>query len=89
MAQFKHNASRVGVADALAPLAARRATDVLLLTMARLASISKLISVLNMRSHAARSGRRNDWTLILALASTALTIASAISLVYFHYLDRP
>ena len=28
-------------------------------------------------------------TLLLALACTALTIAAAASLVYFHYLDRP
>ncbi|MCC8978371.1 hypothetical protein [Bradyrhizobium acaciae] len=57
--------------------------------MARLASISRLASVLILRQRAARSGRRTDWILMLALAGTALTIASAASLVYFHYLDRP
>jgi hypothetical protein len=77
------------VADTLALLAARRAADELLLTMARLASISRLVSILLLRPRAVRSGRRIDRTLVLALACTALTIASAVSLVYFHYLDRP
>ncbi len=57
--------------------------------MARLASISRLLSVLLVRPHVARAGRRIDWTLVLALACTTLTIASAVSLAYFHYLDRP
>ncbi|TKV78274.1 hypothetical protein FDV58_27450 [Bradyrhizobium elkanii] len=60
----------------------------LLLTMARLGSISRLVSVLLIRSRTPRL-RRTDWTLVLALACTALTIASAASLIYFHYLDRP
>jgi hypothetical protein len=62
---------------------------VLLLTVARLASIGRLASVLLLRQRAAQSGRRTNWTLLLALACTALTIAAAASLVYFHYLDRP
>ncbi|WP_168200234.1 MULTISPECIES: hypothetical protein [Bradyrhizobium] len=57
--------------------------------MARLSSIGRLVSVLLLRPHVARAGRRIDWTLVLALACTTLTIASAVSLAYFHYLDRP
>ena len=58
--------------------------------MPRLAAINRLVAVLLLlRSRASPSQRRPDWTLILALASTALTVASAVSLAYFHYLDGP
>ncbi|UGY00901.1 hypothetical protein [Bradyrhizobium quebecense] len=58
--------------------------------MPRLAAINRLVTVLLLlRSRASPSQRRPDWTLILALASTALTVVSAVSLVYFHYLDGP
>ncbi|QOZ33703.1 hypothetical protein [Bradyrhizobium sp. CCBAU 53421] len=60
----------------------------LLLTMARFGAINRLVSVLLLRSRVPQP-RRTDWTLVLALACTALTIASAISLLYFHYLDLP
>jgi hypothetical protein len=61
---------------------------VLLLTMARFGVINRLVSVLLLWSRTPRL-RQTDWTLVLALACTALTIASAASLLYFHYLDRP
>jgi hypothetical protein len=57
--------------------------------MPRLAAINRLVAVLLLRSRASPSQWRPDWTLILALASTALTVVSAVSLVYFHYLDGP
>ena len=56
--------------------------------MARFGSINRLVSALLLSSRVSRS-RWIDWTLVLALACTALTVASAVSLVYFHYLDRP
>ncbi|PDT75843.1 hypothetical protein [Bradyrhizobium sp. C9] len=60
----------------------------LLLTMARFGAVNRLVSVLLLRSRVPQ-WRRPDWTLVLALASTAMTIAAGVSLVYFHYLDRP
>jgi hypothetical protein len=61
---------------------------VLLLTTMRFGAINRLVAVLFLRSRVPQS-RRTDWTLVLALACTALAIASAVSLVYFHYLDPP
>jgi len=88
MVRCRHDATRRSAGNPLALLAAPRAADVLLLTMARFGSLNRLVSVLLLGSRASRS-RWIDWALVLALACTALTIASAVSLVYFHYLDRP
>ncbi len=52
--------------------------------MPRLASINRLIAVLSLQSRASSSQRQTDWTLIVALACTALTIAAAVALVYYH-----
>jgi hypothetical protein len=57
--------------------------------MPHMGSINRLLSVMILRSHRSPSQRRTDWTLVLALACTAMTVASAISLVYFHYFDGP
>lgn len=88
MARCSDHATRRSVGDALALLAARRAAHVLLLMMARFGSINRLVSTLLFSSRVSRS-RWIDWTLALALACTALTVASAVSLMHFHYLDRP
>jgi hypothetical protein len=70
-------------------LTSRPIADEFLLTMPRIAAINRLIAVLLLRSRVPRSQRPLDWTLPLALACTALTVAAAVALVYFHYLDRP
>lgn len=56
--------------------------------MARPASISRLLTVLLLRSRRPKSHQGTDWTLVLALACTALTIASAVALVHYHLLNQ-
>jgi len=89
MGRRHHNATHRGLADALALLATRGPADELLLTMSRLASIDRLLAVLNLRSHRARSCWRMAAGLILAFACTALAVAAAVALVHFHHSDTP
>jgi len=72
----------------LALLAAGYRFDEVLLIMAHLASVNRLVAMLMMRSRAASQQRRTDWTLVIALANTALTILAMIALVYYHNLNR-
>jgi hypothetical protein len=46
-----------------------------------------LIRFLLVQSRFASHHRPTDWTLMLALASTALTLAAAVALVYYHRLS--